>query len=83
MNNKTITFDFKSMFIGLLAGFAFFLIMGASTHGDEEREHYKGFASEQGFMILDIQTGAYIINKVGRKTWDVGTFHERFSKENR
>ncbi len=81
MNNKTITFDFKSMLIGLLAGFAFFMMMGASSPEDNGRGKYQAVASEEGFMILDTQTGAYIFDRfAGRGTWNVGTFSDRFKE---
>ena len=67
--------DIKSVMIGLIGGI---LLIGALSFKMEDSQkdgRYQTAVGEKGIVILDTQTGAYILNmNLGNNGWRKGDF---------
>lgn len=77
--------DYKSMLIGILATallFSFYSFDRTAETPMPQVGKYQAVSSERGFLILDTQTGDYIldteVNYVGKMTWIKGDFESSF-----
>lgn len=82
----TIKIDFKSLLIGFLgAALVFTMLSFSQSEAETESPNrYQAVASERGFIILDTQTGEYIldseVNYIGKMQWIKGDFKEAYRK---
>ena len=84
---KSIGLDFKSVLVGLLFSallfvfFSFKADVGPATV-PAQTGTYQAVSSERGFLILNTQTGEYIldseVNYIGKMTWIKGEFDKAF-----
>jgi hypothetical protein len=74
-----ITLDLKSIIIGFLGAALLLSIISFKNNGDENEGKFKTVMNENGLVILDSQTGAYIVapsmRDVGRVQWIKGDFY--------
>ena len=80
---KTLQVDFKSLLIGFLVC-GMFITSFAFNAPDTDRDNgrYMVAASEKGFVILDTQSGHYILDQeagiIGKYRWLKGDFASSF-----
>ncbi|GAB5553857.1 MAG: hypothetical protein Sapg2KO_34480 [Saprospiraceae bacterium] len=77
--------DFKSMLIGILTTgllFSFYSFDRTADTSMPQVGKFQAVSSERGFLILDTQSGDYIldseVNYVGKMTWIKGDFESAF-----
>ena len=74
-----ITLDLKSIMIGFLGAALLVSIISFKNNNDENEGKFKTVMGEQGIVILDSQTGAYIIAPLmrdfGKVQWIKGDFY--------
>lgn len=74
-----ITLDLKSIIIGFLGSALLVSIISFKNNGDENEGKFKTIMNESGIVILDSQTGAYVIaphlNVAGKVQWIKGDFY--------
>lgn len=60
----TITLDLRSLFLGLIAGIGFVLLMGSQRPAETDQGigRYQVATSENAFIIVNTQTGKFIMN---------------------
>ena len=82
---KSLQIDVKSLLIGMLFTCLLSLLFafnGPSETPPTQLGKYQAVSSERGFLILDTQTGEYIldseVNYVGKMTWIRGDFDSSF-----
>ena len=81
---KSTSPDFKSAVIGFLGAAFIFIIFAFNKPTEGPIGRYQGHSSEEGFMIVDTQTGNYIIDDrssfSGKTIWTKGSFQDTFEK---
>ena len=90
---KSTALDFKSVLVGLLCASLLFVCFSFKTDDGTIKEGlvppaqvgtYQAVASERGFIILNTQTGEYIldseVNYIGKMTWIKGDFDSAFER---
>lgn len=74
------TLDVKSTVIGFLGAALLISTIGFKNTSEEKDGKFKAVIGEKGIVMLDTQTGAYIIapyiSEVGKVTWIKGDFYE-------
>lgn len=77
---KTISIDLKSFLIGILATALMFLLLGAREADNAENGRYRATASDDYLLILDTQTGEYILETsyIGKQKWIRGDFQTSY-----
>ncbi|MNL21816.1 hypothetical protein D3C87_1431240 [compost metagenome] len=74
-----ITLDLKSIIIGFFSAALLISLISFKNNGDENEGKFKTVMNESGIVILDSQTGAYIIapnmRDVGKVQWIKGDFY--------
>jgi hypothetical protein len=74
-----ITLDLKSIMIGFLGTALLVSMISFKNNSDENEGKFKTVMGEQGIVILDSQTGAYIIAPIMREAvkvqWIKGYFY--------
>jgi hypothetical protein len=74
-----ITLDLKSIMIGFLGTTLLVSMISFKNNSDENEGKFKTVMGEQGIVILDSQTGAYIIapimREAGKVQWIKGDFY--------
>ena len=84
MKKVASTFDVKSVMIGMLGTLLFFSILGSASTQSNVSGRYQASSSERGFIILDTQTGKYIldsnVNYIGKIGWIKGEFESSFER---
>lgn len=72
--------DIKSTVIGFLGAALLISTIGFKNNAEEKDGKFKAVIGEKGIVMLDTQTGAYIIapyvSTAGRVTWIKGDFYE-------
>jgi len=67
--------DIKSVFIGFLGTALLFATFSFKQEPAESEERYKTTMGQQGVVILDTKTGAYILNSdLSNNGWRKGDF---------
>lgn len=73
----------KSFLIGFFIACTLILLMSAKTY-EGQNGRFQATSSERGFLILDTQTGDYIldseVNYIGKIGWIKGTFETDFEQ---
>lgn len=85
---KKSSFDIKSACIGFLGAALIMSVFGFNNPTDELPGRYQATAGEEGIVIIDTQTGQYIIDDrasfSGKTVWTKGSFADTYEKgENR
>ncbi len=81
--------DIKSVLIGLLGAALLISIISFKNNGSEQDGRFSTVIGEKGVVILDTQTGAYIvtpyIQSSGKMEWIKGDFYNthKASKDNK
>ncbi|MEQ7802623.1 hypothetical protein ABDJ41_22710 [Pedobacter sp. ASV1-7] len=74
-----ITLDLKSTILGFFSAALLISLISFKNNGDENEGKFKTVMNESGIVILDSQTGAYIIapnmRDVGKVQWIKGDFY--------
>lgn len=85
MKKTTIVLDLKSILTGFALSLLVLFMFGYTNATEAPVENhptgrYQAVASERGFVILDTQTGDYLIDAdvayLGGLIWEKGTFQE-------
>lgn len=83
------TLDVKSTVIGFLGAALLISTIGFKNNGEEKDGKFKAVIGEKGVVMLDTQTGAYImtpyISDAGKTGWVKGDFYSthKVSKDNK
>ena len=81
--------DIKSILIGFLSAALLITTISFKNNGNEQDGKFKALTGENGIVILDTQTGAYILTPFvqtsGRMEWIKGDFYNTHnaSKDNK
>lgn len=81
--------DIKSVLIGFLGAALLISTISFKNNGEEQDGKFKAVIGEKGIVILDTQTGAYIltpyIQTPGKMDWIKGDFYNthKVSKDNK
>jgi len=81
--------DIKSVLIGFLTAGLLISIISFKNNGNEQDGKFKTVIGEKGIVILDTETGAYIltpyITTTGKMDWIKGDFYDthKASKDNK
>jgi len=81
--------DIKSILIGFLSAALLITTISFKNNGNEQDGRYNTVIGEKGVVILDTQTGAYIlspyIQSSGKMEWIKGDFYNthKVSKDNK
>ena len=81
--------DIKSILIGFLSAALLISTISFKNNGDEQDGKFKAVIGEIGIVILDTQTGAYILTPnvqiAGKMDWIKGDFYNthKVSKDNK
>lgn len=75
-----ITLDIKSVIIGLLSAGIIFSTISFKDKNETDGGKFRAVVGEKGVVILDSETGAYIVapdpSPVGKIRWVKGDFYE-------
>lgn len=80
--------DIKSILIGFLSAALLIGTISFKNNGDEQDGKFKAVIGEKGVVILDSETGAYILTpyiQTGKMEWVKGDFYNthKVSKDNK
>ncbi len=74
-----ITLDIRSLIFGFLAAGLLFMVISFKNSQDENSGKFRTTIGEKGIVILDTETGAYIIapnmRDFGKVQWIKGDFY--------
>lgn len=82
MKTITLNLDAKSMIIGFLSAALLSISLGFNNAQADSSGKYQVSTSERGFIILDTQSGEYILDSsvgyIGRMQWIKGEFKDSY-----
>ena len=84
MEKITAKFDIKSVIIGFLGAALLITSLSFNSSAPEDTGKFQVTSGEGGIIILDTQTGDYImdskVNYVGKMQWIKGDFKESYKE---